>query len=80
MKLHSIKRWLPATAACVAVLSLSACSGMPQVNAWEKGILAKPSMRLDSDPLEARFADHIYASKENSAGGAGVGGGGCGCN
>jgi hypothetical protein len=56
------------------------CAQMPQVNAWEKGILAKPSMTFSSDPLDDRYTQHIYASKENSSGGAGVGGGGCGCN
>jgi Domain of unknown function (DUF4266) len=64
----------------LALTALSACSGMPQVQAWEKGTLAKPAMRLDGNALEGRFAEHIYASKENSAGGTGVGGGGCGCN
>ena len=46
----------------------------------EKGNLAKPEMAFDSDPLDARFMDHTYFSKEGASGGAGVGGGGCGCN
>jgi hypothetical protein len=37
-------------------------------------------MRMDSDPLEARFTAHTYFSKEAASGGTGVGGGGCGCN
>lgn len=37
-------------------------------------------MTMDADPLDSRFTQHIYASKENSAGGGAVGGGGCGCN
>ncbi|MES2296561.1 MAG: DUF4266 domain-containing protein [Pseudomonadota bacterium] len=65
-------------AACAAaVLLLGACA---QVQPWEKGILAKPEMSFEQDRLEAKFADHIYSSKEGAAGGAGVGGGGCGCN
>jgi hypothetical protein len=67
------------TAAALA-LCASACANMPDVKPWEKGMLAKPSMRMDGDPLESRFSEHIYASKENSSGGSGVGGGGCGCN
>jgi Domain of unknown function (DUF4266) len=65
--------------AAIALL-VSACSGLPTVNPWEKGILAKPSMTFESDRLEAKFAEHIYGSKENASGGNGVGGGGCGCN
>ena len=37
-------------------------------------------MTFESDPLDQRFVQHIYSSKENSSGGYGVGGGGCGCN
>ncbi|MEP7084117.1 MAG: DUF4266 domain-containing protein, partial [Betaproteobacteria bacterium] len=32
------------------------------------------------DPLDDRFSQHIYTSKENASGGYGAGGGGCGCN
>ncbi|MGL4574053.1 MAG: DUF4266 domain-containing protein [Burkholderiaceae bacterium] len=63
-----------------ALSLLVGCAQMPQVNAWEKGVLAKPAMSFNSDPLDDRYTQHIYASKENSSGGAGVGGGGCGCN
>ena len=59
---------------------LGGCAGWGEVQAWEKGNLAKPSMKFDTDPLDQRFIQHIYSSKENSSGGAGVGGGGCGCN
>lgn len=55
-------------------------TGCAQVKPWEKGILAKPEMTFEGDVLETKFAEHIYTSKEASAGGAGVGGGGCGCN
>ena len=59
---------------------LSGCSGTGQVAAWEKGNLAKPSMTFDADPLDQRFGQHVYQSKENSSGGSAIGGGGCGCN
>jgi Domain of unknown function (DUF4266) len=61
---------------CVA---LSGCSWAPP-KPWEKDLLARPAMAMDADPLEQRYSQHIYTSKENSSGGAGVGGGGCGCN
>lgn len=59
---------------------LGGCGITASVNPWEKGILAKPEMTFEGDPLEGRFVQHIYSSKENSSGGYGVGGGGCGCN
>ena len=65
-------------AACV--LTLAGCSSVGNVKPWQKGNLAKPDMAFDYDPLEVRFADHTYFSKEGASGGAGVGGGGCGCN
>lgn len=67
----------------LTLLSLSllgGCSNLAPVNPWEKGNLAKPQMTFEADPLDQRFVQHIYASKENSSGGYGVGGGGCGCN
>ena len=63
----------------LAALALGGCSITP-VQPWEKGQLAKPAMTFDSDRLEAKYAEHIYSSKEGAAGGAAVGGGGCGCN
>jgi hypothetical protein len=62
------------------IVSLAACSTPQAPEAWQKGDLARPSMRMDSDPLEARFTAHTYFSKEAASGGTGVGGGGCGCN
>lgn len=61
------------------VLVLSGCSSMG-VEPWERNILAKPEMALDSDPLTSALDDHIYFSKEASSGGRSFGGGGCGCN
>ena len=62
------------------VTLLTGCSNLPSVNPWEKGNLAKPMMTFEADPLEQQFVQHTYGSKENSSGGYGVGGGGCGCN
>lgn len=68
-------------AICITLimLSLTACSQWG-VKPWERNILAKPEMALDSDPLTSALDDHIYFSKEASSGGRGFGGGGCGCN
>ncbi|KQV81110.1 hypothetical protein ASD15_13340 [Massilia sp. Root351] len=72
---------LAALAAVAATAAAGAgCSAIKPVQAWEKGVLAKPEMLIDGDPLEARYNEHIYASKEAASGGSGVGGGGCGCN
>lgn len=59
---------------------LSGCALVQPVAAWEKGALAQSNMRFDRDRLEARYAAHIYDSKEAASGAGSVGGGGCGCN
>jgi hypothetical protein len=63
-------------------VSLAGCGVLPlqPVQPWERGNLAKPTMTFETNPLEAAYHEHIYASKENASGGNGVGGGGCGCN
>lgn len=66
---------------CLAVIS-AAClvSGCQHVSPWERGSLADPTMRTDSDPTGKMLAEHMWFSREAAAGGRGVGGGGCGCN
>ena len=54
--------------------------GCGTVQPWQKGNLAKEEMAFDSDPLQTRFEEHTYFSKEGASGGMSVGGGGCGCN
>jgi hypothetical protein len=61
-------------------LLLAGCAGIKPVQPWEKGNLAKPAMTFDTNPLETKYLEHVYTSKENASGGMGVGGGGCGCN
>jgi len=63
----------------LSVTLLSSCAQMG-VKAWERDVLARPEMALDSDPLTGALDDHIYFSKEGSSGGRGFAGGGCGCN
>lgn len=57
-----------------------ALSGCATVRPWQRGALADDTMRPDRDPLRTVMTEHIYFSREASAGGRGVGGGGCGCN
>jgi Domain of unknown function (DUF4266) len=64
----------------VLTVLLGACASYSPPQAWEKQYLAKPEMQFDADKLDAKNIQHIYFSKEGSAGGYGVGGGGCGCN
>lgn len=78
MTAHLVRAGQVALALAVAALTGGCALTPPQ--AWEKGDLARPEMTMAADPLDQRFVQHIYASKENASGGYGVGGGGCGCN
>lgn len=64
----------------LALLGLGGCTSLPPVQPWEKGVLARPAMTFEYEPVDAMYAEHIYSSKEAASGGTGVGGGGCGCN
>lgn len=63
----------------ISLLLFSGCATMG-VQVWQRDILSKPEMQLDSLALDRAIDDHIYFSKEASSGGRGFGGGGCGCN
>ena len=71
---------LPLVACAVVLALLAGCSLFKPPQPWEKGQLARPEMTMSADPLDERFGQHIYSSKESASGGYGVGGGGCGCN
>ncbi len=58
---------------------VSGCSSLG-VKPWERDVLAREDMQLDSNPLDAAIDDHLYFSKEASSGGRSFAGGGCGCN
>ena len=62
------------------LLLLLGCSACAKVQPWERGILARPEMAFDPDPMESKRSQHVYYSKEASLPGGGAGGGGCGCN
>ena len=55
--------------------------GIKPVKAWEKGTLAKKEMKPGGPvPEFDLFSEKVFAYKQGSVGGSGVGGGGCGCN
>jgi Domain of unknown function (DUF4266) len=54
--------------------------GCSKVEPWEREFLASRIMSFTPDPLQTRFRNHTYQSKEGSFGGYGVGVGSCGCN
>jgi len=60
-------------------VALTGCAHLG-VQPWEREVLARDDMQLDSNALDTAFDDHIYFSKEGTSGGRGFGGGGCGCN
>lgn len=59
--------------------ALSGCATLG-VQPWDRELLAAPSMRVEPDPIQSGYDDHIYFSIEGSSGGRTFGGGGCGCN
>ena len=73
------RRHLVCGALGILLAGLSGCSNLG-VMPHQRGLLAKDSMLLVPDAIEAGLDDHIYFSKEASSGGRGFGGGGCGCN
>ena len=58
---------------------VTGCSSLG-VKPWQRDVLAREEMQLNSDPLDAAIDDHMYFSKEASSGGRSFAGGGCGCN
>jgi hypothetical protein len=58
---------------------LPGCSSIG-VKPWQRDVLAREEMRLDSSPLDAAIDDLVYFRKEASSGGRSFAGGGCGCN
>ena len=57
-----------------------AFAGCANVQPWERGTLSDYTMRPDRDPLDTSLQDHVNITREQAAGGRGVGKGGCGCN
>ncbi|HET6149765.1 MAG TPA: DUF4266 domain-containing protein [Polyangia bacterium] len=68
--------------ALLAVLSgVAGCAHRPPpIQPWQREYLSKRALRFDADPLEDRFRQHMFGSREGADGGYGHPGGGCGCN
>lgn len=62
-----------------ALAAMAGCSSLG-VKPWERDLLSREEMRIDSSTVDEQFDEHVYFSKEASSGGRGFGGGGCGCN
>ena len=60
-------------------LLVSGCASMG-VEPWERDLLAKSEMAVNSSPMDQSIDEHIYFSKEAASGGKSFAGGGCGCN
>lgn len=76
MRIQSFGRLAILTGAMLAACGCSAIGVKP----WQREVLARPEMALNSVPIDAAIDDHIYFSKEAASGGRSFGGGGCGCN
>lgn len=63
----------------VGCVLLGGCAST-HVSPWQRGILARQSMQLNSEPALTAFREHVYFSKEAASGGRSFDGGGCGCN
>lgn len=60
---------------------LCGCSMLEKrVDAFQRGILAKPGMALMENPKETVSMNHMFNAREGTVGGLGGAGGGCGCN
>jgi len=73
------KAFLPLALALSAVVLVSGCASLG-VKPWDRDLLARDEMRLDTNPVDTAIDDHLYFSKEASSGGRSYAGGGCGCN
>ena len=62
---------------CLILCGTAGCSA---VQPWERSALADPKMNPARDPIMTAMLEHNYSSREDSSGGRGVGGSGCGCN
>ncbi len=59
-------------------VGMTACT---QVQPWERGILSKPQMALEPNPLQSSLRAHNLSSREAAANtSSGGDGGGCGCH
>ncbi len=58
---------------------LGGCSSLG-AKPWQRDLMAREDMKLDANAIDTALDEHMYFSKEASAGGRTFAGGGCGCN
>lgn len=63
----------------LALMVLAGCAHVG-VKPWQRDVLARNVMQMDSEGNVSGYRDHVYFSKEAAAGGRSADGGGCGCN
>jgi len=63
----------------LAGLVLAGCAELGP-EPWNRDLLAEREMQMDAHATALAADEHIYFSKEGSAGGRTFDGGGCGCN
>jgi hypothetical protein len=73
------RSWKLALVALAALLA-SGCGATAAVHPWDRDLMSEKQMSFVPSASEHDVDDHVYFSKEGSAGGQNVGGGGCGCN
>jgi hypothetical protein len=71
-----MKKLIPAL---IGIALLGGCA-TTSVKPWQRDLLARNSMQLNSEPTMTAFREHTYFSKEGASGGRTFDGGGCGCN
>jgi len=74
--MKTVPRLLPA----LLLLSLLTGCTTVRVQPWQRAHFADYTLQPERDPLASAMAEHVFFSREASAGGRGVGGSGCGCN
>ena len=74
-----MKTWRSLIAVVGLLAMVSSCSSLG-VKPWERDVMARKSMQLNTEPNITAYHEHIYFSKEGSSGGRTFDGGGCGCN
>lgn len=74
-----MKKSLKSSILVLIISQFAGCASLG-VEPWERDLLAKEEMALDSEGIDNGLDDHIYFSKEATSGGRSFAGGGCGCN